>query len=403
MAITAKRPPTPWLPTLTAILVVQTTVAYLSRIVPTLAPLVVAGLGLGGEAVGYLAAIGVVGSIVFLVAGTPFIRRFGPLRTLQAGLVLGLVGLTVMAVPHPLALAAGSFLVGVGYAPSAPAGNEVLHRFAPPAHRGLIFSIKQAGVPVGGVLAGLALPALAGRWGWTGALAGSAILVAAAVALVQPMRAATDVLRDPGVRVTPGYLLHLDNLTRPLATLSANPPLARLALCGLCLSVGQGVWLTFLVTQGVTRLGLDLASAGVLFAIMQATGIVGRILLGWIADRLGSGRRTLRATVVASALTSLVLAVASPAWPFPALCALVAVGGITVSSWNGVQLAEIAALSPPDRIAEASAGATIVVFVGFTLAPAAFAALLAVGGRWELGYALVAAVTAAGLLGLRRA
>jgi MFS family permease len=136
--------------------------------------------------------------------------------------------------------------------------------------------------------------------------------------------------------------------------------------------------------------------------VMQATGIAGRIVIGWAADRLGSGRRTLFAATAASALTSLVMATASPDWPFAALLALVAIAGVTVSSWNGVQLAEIAALSPRDRIAEASAGATVVIFVGYTVAPAAFAVLLAAGGRWDLGYVLTAAVTALGLLGLRR-
>ena len=37
---------------------------------------------------------------------------------------------------------------------SSPAGSEILQRFSPPPIRNLVFSIKQTGVPLGGVLAG---------------------------------------------------------------------------------------------------------------------------------------------------------------------------------------------------------------------------------------------------------
>ena len=396
-ALPDKRSSSEWLPALSAIVLVQTTCAYLTRIVPTLAPAITVSSGLSDPAIGYLSGLNMAGSIVFLVVGAPFIRRFGPLRTL-----LWLTGLGEMAFPQTRTLAIASFLVGVGYAPSAPAGNEVLHRFAPPAHRTLIFSIKQAGVPIGGVIAGLILPTILDRMGWTVAIGASAILVALTILVVQPMRAGTDVLRDPSISVAPGSLLHVNNLARPLAALTEDRALLRLALVGICLSAGQGVWLTFLVTMAVSALHFDLAAAGLLFAIMQATGIFGRVLLGWIADRLGSGRVTLAATILASALTSFILAFADPSWPLAALGLLAGVAGVTVTSWNGVQMAEIARLSPKGQIAEASAGATIVIFVGYVLSPVLFAALLSATGRWDIGFVAVALATLLGLLGLRR-
>src|SRR5215204_2541778 len=75
-----------------------------------------------------------------------------PIRALQIGLGLGGVGVALLALPFFAAPILASFLIGLGYGPSTPAGSDVLQRYAPARHRNLIFSIKQAGVPVGGVL-----------------------------------------------------------------------------------------------------------------------------------------------------------------------------------------------------------------------------------------------------------
>ena len=42
----------------------------------------------------------------------------------------------------------------------------MLTRFTPPQHRNLMFSVKQAGVPLGGMIGGLALPPLIEAMGW---------------------------------------------------------------------------------------------------------------------------------------------------------------------------------------------------------------------------------------------
>src|SRR3546814_20999467 len=69
------------------------------------------------------------------------------------------------------------FLMGLSNGTANPAGSEVLQRYSPPGKRNLIFSIKQAGVPLGGVIAGLAIPAMVISVGWRAALFACAILV----------------------------------------------------------------------------------------------------------------------------------------------------------------------------------------------------------------------------------
>lgn len=390
-----------WIAPLAATLAVQTTAAFLTRVVPTVAPALTRELDLPGGAVGYLSAVGTAGSIVFLVAGAPLMRRTGPIRALQIGLVAGAAGIALAALPVWPALVLASVLIGLGYAPSAPAGTDVLQRHAPARHRNLIFSIKQAGVPIGGVLAGLLLPPVAEAAGWRAALVLAMGLVVLTVALVQPLRAAIDVDADPTVRLGARAFLSLENLARPIAAVRASPALRRMALVGACLSVGQGCWSAFLVTYAVERLGMSLTGAGLLFAVMQGTGVAGRVLLGWASDRTGSGRLILAAVTVGSALTSAALALTDPTWSLSALVALAAVGGITVASWNGVQVAELASLAPRGGVSEASSGGTVLIFLGYVAGPAFFAALVQVTGRYDAGFWAVAAATLGALLGLR--
>jgi predicted MFS family arabinose efflux permease len=179
------------------------------------------------------------------------------------------------------------------------------------------------------------------------------------------------------------------------------PGLPRLAFVGACFAVGQGCWFAFLVTYLVTELRLSLTAAGLVFAVMQATGVFGRILLGWVSDRLGSGLPTLRAVAVTSAATSLALALTGPGWPAWTIALLAGIGGVTVSSWNGVQIAEVARLAPRQLIGETTAGSTILIFLGYIVGPSAVAMLVASTGRFDAAFLVVALATLAALLGLR--
>ncbi|WP_262032186.1 MFS transporter, partial [Microvirga sp. Mcv34] len=363
-------------------LTMQATSAFLSRLIPTLAPILMAELGWSETEIGYLTALNTVGSILFLLSGAPLMRRTGSIRALQIGLSLGVVGVLVLTVPVAGAAVLGAMLIGLGYGPSTPAGSDVLQRYAPARHRNLIFSIKQAGVPIGGVLAGVSLPVLADWAGWRMALAFATIVALLTVAAVQSLRERVDAERNRDLRLRPRLFLSLENLRRPLAFLRAAPDLKRLAFVGACLAIGQGSWFAFLVTYLVTKLGLTLPQAGLIFAVMQATGIVGRVALGWVSDRIGLGIVTLRLVTIASAASSLVLAATGPNWPMPALLTLAAIAGVTVSSWNGVQIAEIARLSPRAHVSETTAGTTILIFVGYVVGPSAFAALVTSTGRF---------------------
>lgn len=380
----------PWVVALVTMVAVQMATAFLSRIPPTLAPVLAIERGWSDAVVGYLASLNTLGSILFLALGAPFLRRLGSVRALQVGLTLGILGLTLLLQPFTAAALMAALLIGLGYGPSSPAGNDVLHRTAPPRRRAMIFSIKQAGVPMGGIIAGLMLPPVAEAFGWRVSLLVAGVFVLTIILAVQPMRDDLDAGRQRDEPLSLHTVFSAGNLLTPLSALTASPSLIRLAAAGACLAVGQGIWFAYLMTFAVTVLGYDLSAAGIAFAIMQATSVGGRILLGWLADRLGSPRRLLGLIGLASGLTSLAMAFVDPEWSFGLFCTLAAIAGISVSSWNGIQLSEIARTCPSHLVREASAGATLIIFLGYVVAPTGFALLLTLTGRFDIGFMLCA-------------
>lgn len=382
-----------WIAPLAAVLVIQTTATILSRIVATLAPPMLAAHGWSANMVGWLSSLNTAGSVVFLMAGTPLIYRLGSIRSLQAGMAVGIIGALMLTLPLEFAALAGSFLMGLCYGPSVSGGGDILQRLAPPQHRNLLFSVKQAGVPLGGVLAGLILPFAAAYLGWRGAILAIALLPVVTILAVQPMRESLDAGRDRTHRLGIATFLSPGNLTRPLAVLGRAPGLVAVGLAGCFMAVGQGAWFAFLVTYAAIELHFSLPLAGALFATMQTVSIGGRMLLGWISDRLMPGLVVLRLCSLASAATTGVLAFSGPDWPVWSLFLLAAIAGIAVSSWNGVQNAEMARRAPPGMIAETMAGGTILIFVGYIVGPPVFGAVALVSGGMGAAFKLNAAVT----------
>jgi len=375
-------------------LAVQTAVSFLSRIAPTLAPTLAPRVGWPVESVGYLSSLITGGSMLVLILGAPLQRRVGSMRMLQIGLALGVCGTLLSALPWALALAAGSLLIGLSIGPPSAAGTDVLQRYAPAGHRNLLFSVKQAGVPLGGVVAGLLMPVAAARFGLGAAFVLSAAAGALMLFAVQPLRRRVDAARERSLRLHWRVFGSFDNLRRPLATLVMMPGMRRMGIAGGCLGAGQSAWFAFLVTYLVSQLGWSLEAAGVLFALMQLTSALGRPLAGFVSDRLGDGVRVLRWIAGCSALTTLAFAFCTPDWPGWAVAALAVLAGLTVASWNGIQFAEVARMAPRGALNEAMAGATLVLLGAYVLAPALFSLVLAADGGFRLAFVMTAALTA---------
>src|SRR5690606_22106089 len=370
-----------------AIFTLQTTSSFLSRLIPIVAPAMSAEFGWSGSSIGYLTASNSLGGLAILVAGSALLKQIGRMRTLQLTLVLGAICMALLLYPSVGIALAACFIMGLSNGAANPAGSEVLQRFSPPGKRNLMFSIKQAGVPVGGVVAGLLVPVVVALAGWRMALLVCALVVLLPTLLTWRLSAGLDETPAKKRRALHMPTLQsLRTLSVPLAALGHNRGLLKMSVVGSLFAVSQSCWFTFTVIYLIDGLGFSLGLAGAVFAVMQAGGVIGRIALGWLSDYLRSATATLSIAAVFSAATTALLGLTSPQWPLWAVILLAFVAGCSAASWNGVQIAEVARRSPSHLIAETAAGSSILVNLTNMVAPTAFAAFVAAGGGYTYAF-----------------
>jgi MFS family permease len=376
-----------WLP-LVVTLAIQAMVSLALLAVPVMATVMAQALGISATLIGVFVAIAYVGAIVASLASGSAVARFGAIRVSQAGLCLCAAGLTLCALPSLASVALGAFLIGLGYGPITPASSHLL-ALTTPAHRmSLVFSVKQTGVPLGGMLAGAIVPALVVLGGWQAAL----LAVAAANALCalgsQPLRHGLDSDRQPD------RVLAFGNLLQPLQLVLSQLVLVRLAAFSFVFSAVQMSLSTYLVTYLHVALDYGLVKAGLALSVAQMGGVVGRVAWGYVSDRWLGARRALALLAALMALSTMATALLNAQVPPLLVFALLAVFGASAIGWNGVYLAEVARRAPPGMASIATGGTLAFTFFGVVLGPALFGALAALGGGLRTGFAALAIPTA---------
>jgi len=369
---------------LLATLAIQALVSMAVLTPPVLAALAAPDIGVAAERVGLFTALIYGGAIVTSAASGALLARMGPLRLSQICLVFCALGLALGASGVLLPVALGAILMGFGYGPVTPASSHILIRQTPPHRRSFVFSLKQTGVPVGGAMAGSLAAPLAVATGWRGAAFAVAAMCLAVALMVEPLRPGFDG-EDKGVaRSSAGVLA---GIRLVLGTAS----LRRLALSSTTFSATQLSFATFLVTFLTQEAGLSLVMAGAVMAVAQGGGILGRIVFGWVADRLLPPSRLLALLGIGMAAASVATALVSRRWPLAAIFLVASLLGTTGISWNGVYLAEVARIAPAGTAGAATGGALSITFLGIVLGPALFGLVVSLSASYALAFSLVAA------------
>ena len=372
---------------LIATLAIQALVSMAVLTPPVFAALAAPEIGVSANAIGvYTSLVYAAACFSSAASGGP-IRRHGAIRLSQACLVACAVGLALTATASLALVLAGALLLGLGYGPVTPASSHLLIRQTPPARRALVFSIKQTGVPVGGALAGILVPALVLALGWRGAALAAALLSLMVAAAVEPVHKSLDSDADPAARGERGVLT-------AIRLVLASPPLRRLALASLAFSAMQLCFSAFVVTFLTERIGLALVTAGAVMAAAQVAAIGGRILWGWVADRFLATRQLLGVLGLVMAASAAALSLVTPGWPVAAIAAVTVALGASGLGWNGIYLAEVATLAPAGSAGLVTGGALSLTFLGIVIGPALFSAVIGASGSYRLAF-LAAACFAA--------
>ncbi|HZG96171.1 MAG TPA: MFS transporter [Mycobacteriales bacterium] len=328
------------------------------------------------------ARLGLLTTLLFAVgaalspAGGPLVDRLGGRRSLTALCVVsGTSALLSAAAPTYLLLGLAVALAGIGLALGNLGTNKLLAQHVAPARQGVVSGIKQSGVQVGALVAGALLPAVAAAAGWRTAMA-----LSAAVALGGLVAVITFVPRHAAE----------PRASRPdKATTRLGPSVNRLALYALLMGVGAGAASAHLPLYAAERLGLAKSVAGLVASEIGLTGIIGRLLLGRVADRTRTPVTVLLGWLAVAAIVATAMLLLADAHSVWLLWTGGAAFGASAIAWNGVGMLSVIRAVDPTMAGRASGRVLLGFFTGFVISPVAFGWSVDVTGSYTPGWLAV--------------
>ncbi|HKF00201.1 MAG TPA: MFS transporter [Actinomycetes bacterium] len=350
-----------------------------------LAVQVQADLGFGEAGIGASMAAFFGAAALASAAAGRLVHRIGPARSLRIGGAVAAVTLLGVA---GLARSLGTLLAwlvagGTANALCQPGVNDLLAREIRVERQGLAFAIKQSAIPLGTLLGGLAVPAVALTVGWRWAFVAGAALAVAAIALVRGGPGAAGGAEDRrAARPVP---------LRPLLVLAAAG--------GFGATAGSAIG-SFLVASAV-NIRIAERAAGLLLAGSSVLILATRLAMGLVADRRGRQHFELVSLLLAIGSIGFALLASTSAALFVAGAAVAAAAG-----WGWPGLFNLAVVGHDRALAAVATGITQTgVYAGAVAGPVLFG-LVAERRSFAAAWLLIAAAALLGagmvLLGRRR-
>jgi MFS family permease len=338
------------------------------------APLIRMTFGLSEVEVGAIASCIYLGATASSISSGRLTDSLGVGPVLAMSMLALAIGLVVSAIaPLAAIFFGGLFVVGLGYGAVNPPTN-VLANPADPRRRALSMSIKQSGVPLGGILAGFIVPLAAAATGWRWSLlipiaaCGALAIVSARLGRVT----STDGDRNPAIEPGP------------------RSRLPHAYAYGFVMAGIQVAVFILLAVYLVDERGFSPGRAGASLGILLVGGLVGRPAWGWVSDRLHHDRvRVLQAAALLSAGFLALLPLTNDDWLVPVLVGV----GLCSVGWNGVFLAMLTEIVPPGLIGSTTGVAMLLVHFGAVVFPPLVGLVAALAGGWLLAWLLCAAAT----------
>ena len=339
----------------------------------TLGPDVTRAIGLPAGAIGAYVAVVYGAATLGSFGAAGAVLRFGPIRASQGALALYVVGgIMVFMVPGIMSIAFAAILFGIAYTVPIPAGAQILIRHTPPHLQNTLFSIRQCGVPIGGMMAGLLFPTIAAAFGWETALLAVAGACGIALILIQGGRGRYDAERQPALPLLKA------GAHSPLATIRRGTELRRLCIAGIIFAGFEVTFVANITAHLFRDGGWTLIEAGRGLGALQFGGLLGRLLWGRIADGLANRSVMLGLIGLGMAGSGVIMGMmglASPALAYTTAFAI----GLTGGGWTGVGVAEAARLAGSTGAVAGTAALTMAMFFGIVALPLLVSAALIAG------------------------
>ena len=347
-------------------LAIQTQVSLVVFTPPILAPQAQFDIGVEAAAVGMVTSLIYLSSVLATLLSSQILNKMGAIRVSQLCILLTSLGMLLMTIPNYFLIGVGAIIIGFGYGPITPASSMILANSVPQNLRGLIFSIKQSGVPLGGAAAGLLVPGLLVAFGWQ-----KAAVIVACMGIV--LMASSNFFQKVIDTEKPKFdSADEGDIFAPLKLIFGNKRLKELALSsgiysGMQMSLG-----TFLVVLLTDSAELSITVAGGALSAAMFGGAFGRLFWGYVSDNFLSPRFVLGILGLIMSISAFTVSLVSPSWPLILVYGLAIIYGASAAGWNGVYLAEVANIVKPQTVAVATGGSLTVTYSGVVIIPILF-------------------------------
>lgn len=326
--------------------------------------------------------VGGIGSTFFFAAALsalPFgilVDRYGVKNGLISWLGFTGIPLLLLAIFKP-AFSVFILMVaisGLGYGVGNPVCSKGLFLWFDSNTRGLVFGIKQAAVTVGASLSGIVMVYFATQAGVFNSLGivGSIIAVMIIVAIIY--------YRNPiqSEFVFNKKTVHgIGTSFSGVFELLTNKSFLYLSIISALLGMAQGVVAAFIILYANEKLGYTLLESGFILSLVMFSGTVGRILWGFISDRMYNARRKpILIIITALAVVTVVALSVCVSW-YRWLLISVFVGlGLSTAGWNSIVLAWIAEITVKSKTATSIGLASTIGWLGLSSGPIAFGSII---------------------------
>jgi MFS family permease len=348
--------------------------------ISTLGPFLVRDLRFEAGLLGYLvmSAFGIA-AILSLWAGA-FVDRIGTRRALAVLFFTVALAFTLIAtVEDYYSLVAAAAICGIAQALANPVTNLLIAQQVSPEKKATVVGLKQSGVQLAALFAGLVLPAIATQYGWHVAF-GIVVPVAILFGITTPYIAP----RKPSG-------------TRKAFTIPPpNVLLLRLMAIQFCVGIALSAFVTFLPTFAV-RQGMPLSVAGSLIAVFGVMGILSRMALTPLGARM-KDESLLLLVLIAIAACAIAVTMKANADSHWYLWAGAVGMGLTAVGTNAIAMSMLIRDAAFGPVATASGFVSVAFFGGFASGPPLYSGFSNYSGNSQSSWGLLIGVLLCGCL-----
>ena len=362
-----------WLLPFFIVLFPQFTLAIIQHGKLVLTPIFIVNAGLPQEIVGIIGGLGGLGSVWCFASNKNVVPVIGPLNSLILGCILAPLGIILFGFEKPVLYFIAAPIVGYGYALTAASGSQILASYTPKEIWGTLFSLRMAGVPLGGAVAGIICANIETNSDLKFVLL---FLIIPAILTGFFLIANRKKFKHNFLKISVIKLFDLSQFKQPFIVLAKIPGLKIITIVSICYAAIQGSVFTFLTTFLIYELKFPIILASSFYAVMQISSMFGRIFLGIISDKIFNSRIVLFMLGILSFISMIFLSTLNFQPSNLYMYLIVSLIGISVASWNGLFMAEVSVISKNYDISESTSASTFFTFLSYMLSPPLFAGVI---------------------------